>query len=82
MKKHCVIGMVMLLCFSLAACGRRNNKPEMTIIPTIDPTITTNIPDPDVDTQMPIFTEGTDPTNWTDPAESTGATTSEARRGH
>jgi hypothetical protein len=35
-------------------------------MPDILPTMDTNIPDPDVDTQMPIYTEGTDSTAGTD----------------
>ena len=38
----------------------------LTILPDILPTLETNIPDPEVNTQMPIYTEGTDSTDSTD----------------
>jgi hypothetical protein len=56
------------LVLSLSACGCSNSMPgetqipATTLIPDILPTMDTNIPDPEVDTQMPIYTEGTDST--------------------
>ena len=50
------------LAFALTACGCNNSAmgdtqtPNTTIIPNL-PTMETNIPDPEVDTQMPIYTE-------------------------
>lgn len=62
MKKICAIVLVSLLTLSLTACGRRDDgsNNNVTILPTMDPTIATNIPDPDVDTKMPIYTDGMD----------------------
>ena len=69
MKKLCIFALALVLCTGLSACGRRNNanNPEtmmpstnMNILPDTMPTGGTNIPDPDVDTQMPIYTQGTD----------------------
>ena len=74
MKKYCMIALTIVLALSITACGRRNDtaETEMTILPTMDPTINTNIPDPDVDPKMPVYTDGT---NATDGTESTiGAT--------
>ena len=67
MKKISIVTLAFILAASLAACGRRNNTPDtqMTILPTIE----TNIPDPDVDTKMPMYTDGTDETIWTIPTE-------------
>lgn len=63
-----------VLAFSLTACGCSNNAmgdtqaPNTTILPDILPTIETNIPDPEVDTQMPIYTEDSNATvESTDP---------------
>ncbi len=59
MKKICAFVLVSLLTLSLTACGRRNDTTNNnTILPTMDPTIATNIPDPDVDTKMPMYTDG------------------------
>ena len=61
-----------LLVVSLSACGcsnsmvSENTTPDTTILPDILPTMDTNIPDPEIDTQMPIYTEGTDSTSGTD----------------
>lgn len=62
MKNFCAIVLVCLITFSLTACGRRNDTTNNnnTILPTMDPTIATNIPDPDVDTKMPMYTDGMD----------------------
>lgn len=74
MKKVLIALLVLVMALSLVACRRRNNDvettptttpqtSEMPFIPDMDPTLDTNIPDPSVDTQMPIYTDGTDPTN-------------------
>ena len=61
-----------MVAFSLTACGCSNNifedtRPQSTtLIPDVLPTIETNIPDPDIDTQTPIYTESTDNTIGTD----------------
>lgn len=81
MKKFCIATLAIILTFALTACGRRNTAPAQTVpatqtpvtepmIPTIDPTMGTNIPDPDVDTTMPDLTEPSEQTR-----ESNGATT-------
>ena len=90
MKKLSMIALVLVLTLALAACGRRNNNEttaptttepstDMTIIPDIDPTIETNIPDPNVDTSMPMYTDGTDSTDATD---ATGSTSGRSRKGY
>ena len=68
MKKISMAILALAVVLTLAACGCQNsNKPTnttgMTILPDMDNTIGTNIPDPDVDTSMPIYTEGTDTTD-------------------
>ena len=77
MKKLSMIALALVLSLSLAACGRGKNSEtsaptnttankstfDPTIIPDMDPTLETNIPDPSVDTSMPMdtdITEGTD----------------------
>ena len=76
MKKMSVFILALILIVSLSACGRGNRNDEtmpsadtsgtdMTILPDMNPTIDTNIPDPNVDTQMPIYTDGTDATENT-----------------
>ena len=84
MKKFSIFALTILMALSLAACGRRNDTPDtnMTILPSMDPTIQTNIPDPDVDTKMPMYTDGTDTTDWVDPTLGTGATDGQARKGY
>jgi hypothetical protein len=79
MKKYSLIAIGFLLALNLTACGRRNQMPDptMTILPSMDPTLDTNIPDPEVDTKMPIYTDGTDPSDPSDPLSST---TPSARR--
>lgn len=76
MKKYSIIALAIILTLSLAACGRRNDTPDtgMTILPNMEPTIDTNIPDPDVDTKMPMYTEGTDTSDWTDSTQGMDAT--------
>lgn len=71
MKRIQILLLTATLILCLAACGRsdRNDMSAtstmpnsgMTIMP--NPTFDTNIPDPDVDTKMPIYTDGTDPTD-------------------
>ena len=80
MKKISIVILVFVMALSLAACGRNNNNApgtsaatnpstDMNILPDMDPTLDTNIPDPSVDTSMPIYTDGTDSTDG-----STGST--------
>ena len=78
MKRMCVFMLTLIMAVSLCACGRKNNPKPSTVIPSTDmtilpdtmPTIGTNIPDPSVDTQMLIYTEGTDTTADTLPTDS------------
>lgn len=78
MKKMCIFMLTLIMAVSLCACGRKNNptpstvmpSTDMTILPDTMPTMGTNIPDPSVDTQMPIYTEGTDTTVDTLPTDS------------
>lgn len=82
MKKITTIALAIIMAASLAACGRRNNNEtsapttnatdyNTTIIPDMDATIGTNIPDPNVDTSMPMYTNGTEDTTGTNGTEST-----------
>lgn len=73
MKKYIALTFSLILVFTLSACGRKNdaNPNDMTIMPDTMPTLGTNIPDPDIDTKMPLYTDGTDtdifdPTTHTD----------------
>lgn len=64
MKKISVILLALVMVASLSACGRNNDtgatdRNDMTILPTAIPTMETNIPDPEVDTQMPMYTDDT-----------------------
>ena len=71
MRKFTTWVLVLVLALSLTACGRRNEKPTETApsvtqaptdeatLPTIDPTMGTNIPDPEVDTSMPDLMDPT-----------------------
>lgn len=70
MKKYTLIALSLILTLTFSACGRNSNQADsnMTILPDPMPTLETNIPDPDVDTKMPIYTEGTE-TNTMDPTE-------------
>lgn len=68
MKKLIIVFVVVVLIISLNACGRRqdatpttNSTTQPTTIPFIDPTLDTNIPDPNINTEMPTYTDGTDP---------------------
>jgi len=65
MRKFTFFTLILVLAFALTACGRRNEtqsetapsatqeETEQVTLPTIDPTMGTNIPDPEVDTSMP-----------------------------
>ena len=71
MKKISIAVLAAILVLSMAACGRKqDNTPttmpttqptEMTILPNIDHTLDTNIPDPNINTEIPTYTDGTDP---------------------
>lgn len=71
MKKISIAVLAAILVLYMAACGRKqDNAPttmpttqptEMTILPNIDPTLDTNIPDPNINTEIPTYTDGTDP---------------------
>ena len=77
MKKLSMIALALVLSLSLAACGRSKNNEtsaptnttannatfDPTMIPDMDPTKETNIPDPSVDTSMPKNTDATDGTD-------------------
>ncbi len=93
MKKISIIALSLLLCTSLAACGKRSKTPSTTaatetttetsmipgLDPTImDPTIHTNIPDPEVDTSMPDIIDPTLPGHTND--NDSTATAGEIRR--
>ena len=71
MKKATILIIAFTLCIGLSACGRKNNEQinnttngttNFTVLPDTDMTIETNIPDPDVDTSMPMYTDGTEET--------------------
>ena len=76
MKKISIIALMLVLTMALAACGRTDNKETTpattapitttTTIPSMDPTLGTNIPDPSVDTSMPDITGSTDDTIFTE----------------
>ena len=76
MKKISILLLALVIATGLAACGRNNDTGttdnSMTILPTSLPTMDTNIPDPEIDTQMPMYTEGTGTTNMTIPGSQTG----------
>ena len=65
MKISVILSMTIALALSLSACGRRNEPatlPSTSTVPYTEtmPTVTlppleTNIPDPSVDTEMPIY---------------------------
>ena len=71
MKKATILIIAIALCIGLSACGRKNNDQtnnttngttNFTVLPDTDMTIETNIPDPDVDTSMPMYTDSTEET--------------------
>ena len=72
MKSFLSTILMLVFVLGLTACGCSNSMaddtqtPNTTLIPNILPTLDTNIPDPDIDTQMPIYTEGSDSTAETD----------------
>ena len=81
-----MIALALVMMVTLAACGRRKNNEtsapttnasdyNTTIIPDMDPTIDTNIPDPNVDTSMPMYTDGTEGTDGTGMIDNTTETT-------
>lgn len=69
MKKISILFLAAMLAVGLSACGRRNdkdnNKNDMTVLPSTLPTLETNIPDPDTDTSLPMYTDGTGTTDST-----------------
>jgi len=82
MKSFISVILALICVLGLTACGCSNSMtgdtqtPGTTLIPNILPTLDTNIPDPEIDTQIPIYTEGTDSTAETDltlPMESNGS---------
>lgn len=78
MKKFSIALLVCLLVFALAACGR-GNEPMTTdttgSMPTILPTMDTNIPDPDTNGGTESDTWNTDPSDFTtDGTGNTGTT--------
>jgi len=79
MKKYSIFAIAVIFALSLAACGRNNDNSDngVTIMPDVMPTLETNIPDPDVDTKMPMYTDGND-SNQIDP---TGNTNDRTRNG-
>lgn len=83
MKKCSILALTIILAMSLAACGGRNDTPDngMTVLPSMDPTIATNIPDPDVDTKMPMYTDGADTGDWTGPVQGGTASDGQTRNG-
>lgn len=84
MKKISIFALILVITLSFAACGRNNDagtsmpSTDGSILPNMDPTIDTNIPDPSVDTSMPTYTDGTDATQDTG---STGDTQAQSGRG-
>ena len=78
MKKIFIIALVFVLAVALVACGRRNDEPTtpattqpstgMDVIPDMEP-METNIPDPNVDSSMPMYTDGTTSTDMTGPSD-------------
>jgi hypothetical protein len=89
MKKLILIILAFAIAASLVACGcsrsmdsetsnPTTNPPttEPSVLPDILPTMETNIPDPSVDTQMPVYTEGEEATDRTEPNGNTTASES------
>ena len=82
MKKLSVIALIIVMALSLGACGRKKQEPIQTTgdttpmtVPTMpDMTMpTSNIPDPTVDSNSTMSTDGTGDTSATD--TNPGATT-------
>ncbi|MBR4864315.1 MAG: hypothetical protein IKU07_07055 [Oscillospiraceae bacterium] len=83
MKKILIFTVAIILCFSLAACGRRDKAPVTTeprattsplpgMDPTIlDPTFETNIPDPGVNSTMPSIIPDMSIPDFTDGSDPT-----------
>lgn len=71
MKTFLSAALAIICTLTFSACGCSNSMdetplPGTTLMPEILPTVATNIPDPEVDTQMPIYTDGTDSTAETE----------------
>ena len=74
MKKLCSIALAAILMLSLAACGRNKTEDtvptttlpttvpttERSILPEMDPTMDTNVPDADVEGAVPDGNDGMD----------------------
>ena len=69
MKKLCIIALALVLTLSFAACGRKDKNEgtnttvpttENSILPDMDPTTGTNVPDSDVEGAVPDGTDGLD----------------------
>ncbi len=82
MKKITIVLLIVVIALSICACGRSDRdetsiptQPSnpINIMPSMDPTIDTNIPDPDVNSTMPMYTDGTDATNSTGNVGGTGS---------
>lgn len=83
MKALITMTIAAIFVLALSACGCSNSAtdntqtPGTTILPDTLPTIGSNIPDPDVDTEMPIYTDGTEDTidvNPSNPSDSPDTT--------
>ena len=95
MTKFTVFALVMVLIFTFTACGKKTDTPKATApvatqpetedmtIPTIDPTMGTNIPDPEVDSSMPDMTDPTigDPLTETESSAPNSGTEGNTRSG-
>ena len=72
MKSLISVILTLACILTLTACGCSSSIMDetqaqgTTKIPDVIPTLDTNIPDPEIDTQMPIYTDGTDSTAGTD----------------
>lgn len=86
MKKVIITALLVLVAASFAACGCQMSTTDTTpttestpatndtILPDTMPTMGTNIPDPSVDTEMPIYTEGTEDTGMNGTIDNTTET--------
>ena len=71
MKKLFIASIVLILIFTFAACGRRQETESnttslpttMPYFPEMDPTLDTNIPDPHINTEIPTYTDPLDDLN-------------------